>query len=139
MGSPDGPPRLVTIVTGAGRGLGTAVCRRGRAGWGQVLVARCTDQLAIAAELTADGASAVVFGGDAGDPTLPGRVVATAVERYGRIDTLVNNAGAYRRGEATRKDDGDWRRCWTSTWAPPSAWPAPSVRISSRRGAPAPS
>ncbi|MEO8688269.1 MAG: SDR family oxidoreductase [Solirubrobacteraceae bacterium] len=79
------------IVTGAGSGIGAAVARRLHAdGHDVVLVGRRHEPLeALAGEL---GESLVVTAdvGEAGDCE---RAVAAAVDRFGRVDVLVNNAG----------------------------------------------
>ena len=40
----------------------------------------------------------ITVAGDVGDPAIARRVVETAIERFGRIDTLINNAGIWRPG-----------------------------------------
>jgi len=82
----------VALVTGASSGFGDRFARvLTAAGARVVLAARRADRVAaLAAEL--DGAVAV-----AGDVTIPAdnqRLVATTLERCGRLDVLVNNAGA---------------------------------------------
>ncbi|GAA1226398.1 glucose 1-dehydrogenase [Prauserella halophila] len=84
----------VVIVTGAGQGIGAAHART-LAGLGASVVV--TDLAAepagkVAAEIDGDAIGLAL------DVTSPGNwaeVVGTAADRYGRIDGLVNNAGAY--------------------------------------------
>jgi short-subunit dehydrogenase len=81
----------VVLVTGASSGIGEAFARLA-AGEGArlVLAARRTGRLeALAAEL----ADAVAVTTDLREPDQIERLVAAAVDRYGRIDVLVNNAG----------------------------------------------
>jgi 3alpha(or 20beta)-hydroxysteroid dehydrogenase len=83
------------IVTGAARGLGAAAARALCAEGASVTVA---DVLAergeqTAAALRADGHAAQFLELDVRDPVTWARVVAQTVERFGRIDCLVNNAG----------------------------------------------
>jgi len=83
----------VAIVTGASRGIGLAIARRFVAEGGRVTVtARGADALAGAVgELGEEVALGVP--GKADDPAHQEEVVARTVERFGRLDVLVNNAG----------------------------------------------
>ena len=91
----------VAIVTGAGSGLGRAVARA-LAGSGRrvVLVGRKADTLAETVALcTASGAGAdacLAVAADVTEPAAPRRIVDETVERFGRIDVLVNNAAVAR-------------------------------------------
>ncbi|ANN77594.1 SDR family NAD(P)-dependent oxidoreductase [Bordetella flabilis] len=78
----------VAIVTGASQGLGAGIVQGFRDN-GYVVVANSRN--------IAPGADAgiVAVPGDIGDRDVARQVVAAAIERYGRIDTLINNAGVY--------------------------------------------
>ncbi|MEX2256904.1 MAG: SDR family oxidoreductase [Acidimicrobiia bacterium] len=81
----------VAIVTGASSGLGARFARvLDAAGARVVLAARRVDRLESLAESLTD-AHAVEC--DLADPTAPGRLVDAAIERYGAVDIVVNNAG----------------------------------------------
>jgi 3-oxoacyl-[acyl-carrier protein] reductase len=97
----------VAIVTGASRGIGRAIARTLAAeGMRLVLVARSRESLAeAAAPLGEDGLVQAV---DLRDPDAPAAVVAAAVARFGRLDLLVNNAGATKRGDFMALPDADW-------------------------------
>jgi NAD(P)-dependent dehydrogenase (short-subunit alcohol dehydrogenase family) len=78
----------VAIVTGGSRGIGAALVTALRVrGYGVVATSRsiapATDQ------------EIVTVAGDIADPETARRTVAAALERFGRIDTLVNNAGLF--------------------------------------------
>src|SRR4051812_36080831 len=81
---------MVAVITGASSGIGAATARR-LSGAQLVLVARREDRLrALADEL--GGATVVAI--DLLEPDAPARVAAAVQEAHGRLDLLVNNAGA---------------------------------------------
>jgi NAD(P)-dependent dehydrogenase (short-subunit alcohol dehydrogenase family) len=85
----------VVIVTGAGRGAGRAIALRlAREGASVVAVARTKTELEkLAAEIAAANGICEVVEADVSSPADARRIAAHAVERFGRIDALVNNAG----------------------------------------------
>jgi NAD(P)-dependent dehydrogenase (short-subunit alcohol dehydrogenase family) len=86
----------VAIVTGAGRGIGKAVALKlAEEGCDVALVARSRDQLEAAAAEIAEqtGRAAVACPADMTSANLVDRMVEAVVERFGRIDALVNCAG----------------------------------------------
>lgn len=91
----------VSLVTGAGRGIGRAIsCALAEAGSHVVLGARSVNQLREVAELVEEsGRSALVVELDVTDTFSVSRAVSSALDRFGRIDLLVNNAGSNSGGE----------------------------------------
>jgi NAD(P)-dependent dehydrogenase (short-subunit alcohol dehydrogenase family) len=83
------------IVTGAGRGVGRATAvALARAGFSLCLAARSESELRAtrkASGLAAERSMIVLV--DLADPDAPDALFATAIEHYGRVDVLVNNAG----------------------------------------------
>ncbi|MBW8794011.1 MAG: SDR family oxidoreductase [Streptomyces sp.] len=78
----------VAIVTGASQGIGAALVEGYRKlGYAVVATSRTI--------APADDAGVLTVQGDIADPATAERVVAAAVERFGRIDTVVNNAGVF--------------------------------------------
>ena len=83
--------RKVVVVTGASQGLGEAFVKTYRErGWRAVGNSR-----SIAPSSDPDY---VTVAGDVGEPEIARKVVRTALERFGRVDTLINNAGIWRPG-----------------------------------------
>ena len=78
----------VAIVTGGSQGIGAGiVAAYRRQGWAVVANARTIKP-------TGDR-DVLVVEGDVSEPGTTGRIIAEAVERFGRIDTLINNAGVF--------------------------------------------
>lgn len=97
----------VAVVTGAGRGIGRAVAQTlGYEGVRVALCARSADQLAAAA--AGCRSEPFAFPADLRDPAAPAALVAAAIERYGRLDIVVNNAGATQRGDFLTMADDVW-------------------------------
>ncbi|NMD56488.1 MULTISPECIES: benzoate 1,2-dioxygenase electron transfer component BenC [Tsukamurella] len=84
----------VVVVTGAAQGIGERVARRVHAEGGSVLLVDRSDLVrGLADELTRDGMEAVAAVADLESLTGAQDVAAQALERFGRIDVLVNNVG----------------------------------------------
>jgi 3-oxoacyl-[acyl-carrier protein] reductase len=97
----------IAIVTGASRGIGRAIAETLAAeGMRLVLAARSEAQLTeLAGSLPTES---LVVATDLREPDAAANLVASAYERFGRIDALVNNAGATRRGDFFELSDVDW-------------------------------
>jgi NAD(P)-dependent dehydrogenase (short-subunit alcohol dehydrogenase family) len=98
-----GLAEAVVVVTGAGTGIGAATARQlGTAGARVVLVGRRADPLReVAASLPGD--YSLVYPADVADPDSPRLIAQACLERYGRIDGLVNNAAIVR-----HRPFGEW-------------------------------
>lgn len=100
----------VAVVTGASRGIGKAMALE-LAGHGARIVASARNQElldALAAEIVAGGGEAVAIAGDVSIAADADRLMAQAVESYGRLDILVNNAGITRDSLLIRMKEEDW-------------------------------
>jgi NAD(P)-dependent dehydrogenase (short-subunit alcohol dehydrogenase family) len=84
----------VAIITGSSRGIGAAIARRlAKEGARVVLAARKIEGLEqVAAEVTAEGGEALPVACHVGKEADVDAMVAAAVERFGKVDVLVNNA-----------------------------------------------
>lgn len=91
--SPDRP--LTIIVTGASAGIGRITCERlAKQKHQLVLAARSADKLAeLESQLRSQGVESLAVPTDVSDPGAIEKLVKAAMDRFGRIDVLVNNAG----------------------------------------------
>ena len=82
------PDQKVAIITGGSQGIGAGlVAGYRRRGWAVVATSRMIEAATDPAVLTIDG--------DISEPATTDRIISGALERFGRIDTLVNNAGLF--------------------------------------------
>ncbi|HEY8425838.1 MAG TPA: 3-oxoacyl-[acyl-carrier-protein] reductase [Limnochordales bacterium] len=105
------------LVTGGSRGIGYAIAHRlAREGARVALCSRRADQAEEAARRIAaeTGADVVGWEGDVSQPETAERLVAAALERFGSLEILVNNAGITRDGLLVRMSDEDWHRVMTT-------------------------
>ncbi|MFI9174513.1 SDR family oxidoreductase [Streptomyces lincolnensis] len=109
----------VVAVTGAGRGLGRAHALAFAAEGARVVVNDLgvgldgtpgpdSPAARVVAEIRAAGGAAVAHGADIATGAGAASLVATALDTYGRLDTLVNNAGFLRDRMLVNLDEDDW-------------------------------
>ena len=95
--------RKVMVVTGSSQGLGAAFVKAYKErGWRVVGNAREIK--------TSDDPDYITIAGDIGDPIIARKVVQTALDRFGRVDTLINNAGIWRPGSIASIPEEMYRR-----------------------------
>lgn len=104
------PAPPVAVITGAGSGIGTATARRFSAdGAAVVLVGRRPERLAALAR-TLDDTRTLVHPADVSDRAAVDAMIVATLDRFGRIDTLVNNAGIAKTGRLEEFAIEDWTR-----------------------------
>jgi 3-oxoacyl-[acyl-carrier protein] reductase len=99
----------IALVTGASRGIGRAIAQRLAAqGAFVVAAARGENAQAVVGEISASGGKAESVSLDVTEADAAVQFVAGALERHGRIDVLVNNAGITRDQLLLRMKPDDW-------------------------------
>lgn len=103
--------RNVAIVTGGTRGIGRAISTRlARDGWDLLATFHSDNDAAAAAqeELRAFGGNVEILAADISTPDGAGHTIETAMQAFGKIDALVNNAGITRDTLIMRMSEDDW-------------------------------
>ena len=101
----------VAIVTGGSKGIGLAIARALLDRNMQVVIsARKQDELAKAQQQLGGSSRVHAVRGDVGVPGDAERLINAAVQRFGAVDVLVNNAGVGRFANVTEMSTEDWRQ-----------------------------
>lgn len=103
--------KKTVIITGASSGIGLALAEAYlEHGYNVVGNARNVDLLLAAAAKWGNSANLLSVAGDIADPTTADRIVSEGVDRFGRIDTLINNAGIFTAKPFTQFSLQDWKQ-----------------------------
>jgi NAD(P)-dependent dehydrogenase (short-subunit alcohol dehydrogenase family) len=95
----------VALVTGGNRGIGRAIATLFAEAGARVVVSGRSQTEAVEALLAANPDTVAWVPGDLTDPAVPDGLVAATLERFGRLDVLVNNAGVAANGPFHEFDD----------------------------------
>jgi len=108
----------VAIVTGAGRNIGRAIAKHLAAGGAAVVVNARSNRAeadAVVKEIEAAGGKAIAVLADVSDAAAVDGVAQAALEAFGRIDILVNNAALRREKPIDEMSYAEWREVMTAT------------------------
>jgi 3-oxoacyl-[acyl-carrier protein] reductase len=103
----------VALVTGGSRGIGRGIAVRLAQDGARIAIAYRSNKTAAQQtlrQLQTDGADCVAVETDINDPALADQLVKTVVERFGRLDLVVNNVGDFRWGTLGESAVEDWQR-----------------------------
>ena len=103
----------IAVVTGGSRGIGAAIAKKLASRGMTVIINYCGSEdraLAVKSEIEAAGGQAEAWRCDVSDCGQCESFVKAVMEKYGRIDVLVNNAGITRDGLMMRMSDEDFSR-----------------------------
>ena len=100
----------IVVVTGAASGIGAATARRfAHEGASVTLVDRHRETLdPVIADLPSDRTMA--HAADVSDSASVNRLIQAVIDRFGRLDVMVNNAGVFGGGDPVAIDDEQWRK-----------------------------
>lgn len=103
---------LVAVVTGGAGGIGAPICRALAQDGMKVVVADFNEDAgkSLAEEIVRAGGEAIFQKVDVGEKTSVGRMVEKTLERFSRIDFLINGAGVISRAPVREMAEEDWDR-----------------------------
>jgi NAD(P)-dependent dehydrogenase (short-subunit alcohol dehydrogenase family) len=126
----------IALVTGASKGIGLGIVRGfAREGASLVLAARPSPELEAAEQEAASlGAKALTVATDVTEEGQVERLFARAIEHFGRLDVLVNNAGVFDGGPLDELSTADWDKVMAVNLRAPFLCTRAAMRIMKRQG-----
>ena len=124
----------VVVVTGGSQGVGAAIARLAAGSRAEGLVLTGRDGVKGRAVAEGLGVPAEFVAADLADPAAPGRVAGAALDRFGRIDGLVNAAGLTDRGSMLTGDAALWSRLFAVNARAPFLLMQAAIRDMRARG-----
>lgn len=101
----------IALVTGGGRGIGAAICRKLAEHGASIVVndiAENEETKAFLEELKGYGGDAIFIAADVSKPDDAKRLIEGAIEKMGKLDILINNAGITRDNLILRMTEEQW-------------------------------
>jgi 3-oxoacyl-[acyl-carrier protein] reductase len=103
----------VALITGGSRGIGRGIAVRLAKDGARIAIAYRSNKTAAQQtlrQLQTSGVDCVAVETDISDPALADQLITTVVERFGRLDLVVNNVGDFRWGTLAESTVEDWQR-----------------------------
>jgi 3-oxoacyl-[acyl-carrier protein] reductase len=103
----------VALITGGSRGIGRGIAVRLAKDGARIAIAYRSNKTAAQQtlrQLQTSGVDCVAVETDISDPALADQLIKTVVERFGRLDLVVNNVGDFRWGTLAESTIEDWQR-----------------------------
>lgn len=132
----DQPNQKVALVTGASRGIGRGIARK-LAELGYALVLTSRGSLALeesSQEMQSLDAEVAVMAGDVADSSHIENLFQLLMDRFGRLDLLVNNAAAFDGGPLDELTDEAWDRVIATNLRGPFLCTRAAIRIMKPQG-----
>ena len=108
MSEPRGWNNTVALITGAGSGLGAAVAKQLAAAGAKLLLTGRNEAKLRQSEAQANAGESFCLPGDVGDVDFCREVLDKTESLFGRVDVLINSAGAMYRADAAQTPDDAW-------------------------------
>ncbi|AGB81683.1 dehydrogenase of unknown specificity, short-chain alcohol dehydrogenase like protein [Serratia sp. FGI94] len=103
----------VAIITGGSKGIGAGIARRLAADGAKVIVNYASDKSGadkVVADIEAAGGQAMAVAADVTNQTQVEALIGAAIEHFGRLDIVVNNAGIYQFAKIEESTEALYRR-----------------------------